>query len=795
MTALTAAAAASTSKSAWERCFACCRARCCALVRSRWTLITLGALLLSLVVELFVFNYSVLFFDEERYPHQVIILPQHPQLQRPLAVLSPQNKILTLTEVNLPVKTVYLQMGYGGRTLLRGQLYLKDDARAYAYSPVASFALVPIAERDDSGINPLTGAFDNDGCGSPQEVAETYLQIWPHGRVHELRLELPELHGEVGIMALELNKPLPVDISVIRVVMLTGVLLLIYTLARTTVRQQVIAVASRRYRVLNRATFGLALVLATWIFVAMSPWFSNSAYGFKFTSLGFMAYGTPGEALLLPRPSTTDEIINTDAYTQLLDAFLKGQLNIDVPADPRLEYLDNTYDHTERMVKDIPFLFDRAYYHGKFYPYFGVTPLFLIYLPIYLITGMVPAMALATYSATLMALWGLHLGSSRLTELFVSQVNPLLFFILKLTFYGASFMFLVQVIFSFYALPYLTCCLCLGLLLWTLPSVLRLTQADLTQANPKQEVASWREQLSRYAPLVLMGLSIVGIAGARPILLAFVLCLVPPAALFLWRSPTPLKVKLYATLAVGVPVVAGAIALMAYNYLRFEAITEFGQFKQFTSLDNNQGHFQWSFEFIKAALFHGFCENFMSSAQFPYVESNATINESLGNISQSGNASRVGILAFPYFWLLPLVVLLVQRSRRSSFRHLLVWSLVATIAVAPVCQVIGAFSAGMTLRYVADYAMMWTYVVLLATLQLNFADTKPESDCEVGAGAVNFKALSYLAVLALCLVTLVEHSFLLFSSDNNAAMETIFAMHPELWVLLSRIFAPLSVAF
>ena len=779
MTALTAAAAASTPKTAW--------ARRAVLKHPHWALITLGAVLLALVVELLVFNNSALFFDEERYPHQVITLPQHPQLKRPLAVLSPQNKSLTLTEVNLPVKTVYLQMGYGGRTLLRGQLYLKDDARAYAYSPVGSFALVPIAERDDSGINPLTGAFDNDGWGAPQEVSETYLKIWPHGTVHELRLELPELRGEVGIMALELNKPLPVDISVVRVGLMTLALLLIYTLARTTVRQQVIAVSSRRYRVLNRGALAAALALATLIFLAMSPWISNSAAGFKFTSLGYLAYGTPGEVLLLPLPSTTEELINTDAYTQLLDTFLKGQLHLDIPADPRLEYLDNTYDPTERFAKNVPFILDRAYYDGKYYPYFGVTPLFLIYLPIYLLTGMVPAMALATYIATLMALLGLHLGSSKLTELLVDQVNPLLFFILKLTFYGTSLMFLVQVIFSFYALPYLTCCLCLGLVIWAVPSVLRLTQAG--------PATTWREQLRRYAPLVLLGLSIVGIAGARPILIAFTLCLVPPAAWFLWRSSVPTTGKLAATAAVGVPVLLGAIVLMTYNYLRFGSIFEFGLFKLLTSIDNNYGHFQWSFEYIKAMLFHGFVENFMSAPQFPYIGPNATVNDSLGNLTQSFGSARMGILAFPYFWLLPLVVLLVKRYRRGQFRHLLAWALVATIAVTPLCQIIGAFSAGTTVRYLSDYAMMWTYVVLLATLQLNFADTKSSAPKPMAAGDANFKALSYLVVLAFCLVTLVEHSFMLFAGDQNAATESLFAMHPELWVLLNHIFAPLSVAF
>ena len=92
------------------------------------------------------------------------------------------------------------------------------------------------------------------------------------------------------------------------------------------------------------------------------------------------------------------------------------------------------------------------------------------------------------------------------------------------------------------------------------------------------------------------------------------------------------------------------------------------------------------------------------------------------------------------------------------------------------------------MRYISDYTMMWTYLGILAVLQLNFAD----ASLGVGASSVNFRALSYLVILAICLVTLTEHSFLVFSGDPNAV---IFSQQPELWVLLSRIFAPLSVAF
>lgn len=774
--------------------------------RRQWTVATIMAVVLALMVEFLVFNYSALTFDQDQYPHRVIALPQHEQLGRPMAVLEPHNPVITLTELNLPIKTVYFKAGYGGRGLLKGQLYLKDDARAYVYSPVASFSLVPIAERDNSGLNPLTGTFENDGWGTPDEVSEVYLQTWPFGNTHELRLEFTNLRGEVGVLALELNKPLPLDISLIRLGLMTLLLLLVYTVAGTAVRQQVVSCSSLSYRYFNRGVLAVALATATLIFLAMSPWVAHSSAGFKFTSLGFMAYGTPNESLLMPLPQTEEQIINSDAYTQLLDALLKGQLHIDVTADSRLAYLDNPYDASERAVKNVPYLFDRAYHEGKFYVYFGLTPLVLIYMPIYLVTGMVPAMAVATYLGTILALLGLHLGSSKLTELLVDKVNPLLFCLLKLAFYHASLMFLIQVMFSFYALPYLTCCFCLGVLLWALPAILRLqsyfSSNHCLQPTREERAKRWA-LLKLSVPLVILGLAIVGIAGSRPLLVVFVLCLVPPVAWFLWRSAVPRAVKFTATAAVGIPVVLGAVLLAAYNYARFDSIFEFGPFKQFTSLDINFGHFQWSFEYIKAVWFHGFCENFQSSSQFPYVLPNETRDINYGNLSPSLDAPRSGVFAFPYFWLLPLIIVMVKRyskaqrprlssalAARWSFQRLVVWSLVAIVGITPVFQLIEAFNAGTTMRYLCDITMMLTFVVLVAVQHLNWAD--PPGLVRLNDAAW-FRALNYLGVGAICVWSLVDCIFLIFSSDTTGG--AWFGMHPELWVLLSRILAPLSMAF
>ena len=54
-------------------------------------------------------------------------------------------------------------------------------------------------------------------------------------------------------------------------------------------------------------------------------------------------------------------------YEQQFDAFMKGQLNIDVEPSDELKALENPYDPWQR--EGIDYLWDRAYYDGSYYSY------------------------------------------------------------------------------------------------------------------------------------------------------------------------------------------------------------------------------------------------------------------------------------------------------------------------------------------------------------------------------------------------------------------------------------------
>lgn len=82
-------------------------------------------------------------------------------------------------------------------------------------------------------------------------------------------------------------------------------------------------------------------------------------------------------------------IENYNPYVQQFDAFQKGQLHIDVEPEPELLELANPYDPAQRQ--GIYYLWDRALYNGKYYSYFGVTPILTVYYPFYLAMHSLPS--------------------------------------------------------------------------------------------------------------------------------------------------------------------------------------------------------------------------------------------------------------------------------------------------------------------------------------------------------------------------------------------------------------------
>ena len=263
-------------------------------------------------------------------------------------------------------------------------------------------------------------------------------------------------------------------------------------------------------------------------------------------------------------------------YGLLTAGFRHGHLAVDRLPDPRLLALPDPYD----PVANAPYrVHDMTLFHGKYYLYFGVTPVLLFFWPIAVLTGWYPTepCAVATFCllgvlAGLTLLWAVRrryfpaapVWSLGLAGLCLAFASPVL---------------VLTVESDFYQVP-ISCAFCLYLFM--LLAVYRAIQAER------------RPELWLGAASLLFGL----VVGARPDYLIGGAALLLPCSWLIRQnggrlraspagplSPAERAVRQRFLVATFLPAMACGVGLALYNYLRFGSFSEFGMHYQLAGED------------------------------------------------------------------------------------------------------------------------------------------------------------------------------------------------------------------
>lgn len=121
-------------------------------------------------------------------------------------------------------------------------------------------------------------------------------------------------------------------------------------------------------------------------------------------------------------------------YELMAEAILEGHIDLRYGDEKELSKLDNPYDPEEREESGVKFHWDHAFYDGHYYMYFGVVPVFLVFLPYRIITGM----PLTTYHATQIfvaaAIIGIFTLLYLLSKLFFKKLSYCVYLALSVAF-------------------------------------------------------------------------------------------------------------------------------------------------------------------------------------------------------------------------------------------------------------------------------------------------------------------------------------------------------------------------
>ncbi len=322
-------------------------------------------------------------------------------------------------------------------------------------------------------------------------------------------------------------------------------------------------------------------------------------------------------ACILPMgvsPSWNGELPDhRNQYEVMAEAVLNGHFYMDYDdVDPRLLEMDNPYDPEERTRLGVNFHWDHAFYDGHYYMYFGVVPVFLLFLPYRIVTGM----SLMTYHATQI-----------FAGMFIAGIFVLFHFLIKKFFCRLTFgmylalssAFAVMSIWYSIAAPSLYCTaitsgLCMEV--WSLYFFAKSVWGEAGQVSRKSIFYAFLGSL--FGALAF---------GCRPPVALANIAVIPMLAEYLKNKK--MDFRLFGQLtAAALPYVVIGILLMAYNYVRFDSPFEFGQTYQLTLADQSSyGNFFDQFDLVN--VLNGVVSNLISFSpvkkEFPYISLNGAL--------------------------------------------------------------------------------------------------------------------------------------------------------------------------
>lgn len=253
-------------------------------------------------------------------------------------------------------------------------------------------------------------------------------------------------------------------------------------------------------------------------------------------------------------------------YEQITESILKGHLSFDYEVDKTLEELENPYSPKEREKNNATYHWDHSYYDGKYYMYFGIVPVFLVFLPFRIITGFSLNSYHATQLFTAVFIIGLFLVFYQLAKKFFRKISLGIYLYLSVAFSVMSVWYAVSA-------PALYCTAITSGLAMMIFGIYFWIKAvwGCDKRNPTIIYATLGSLFGALSfgcrpPIALGNIVILGL-------------------IYYYCRNKHFKRKLFGLIISISPYIIIGLLLAGYNYVRFNSIFEFGQSYQITVAD------------------------------------------------------------------------------------------------------------------------------------------------------------------------------------------------------------------
>ena len=458
-------------------------------------------------------------------------------------------------------------------------------------------------------------------------------------------------NSDVKISQVVINKGVPFEINIVRILILILITLIIYSLKVNSFWKEKYSPKSFEQRAALMLIIDIGILIITFI---------NISCGTK----------------------------ARDMYSQnLVKALSKGQVEIaDVPDNTKLEELGDPYDTVERgtLVRDVDYIWDAAYYNQKYYVYFGALPAILLMVPYYLITKKLMTSATVTLIFSILSVPLLALITKKVFEKYFKELPFKYMALSSIMMILGTMLIWINVAPRFYELVTVA-----GLFFALLGFYL------VFDCEKDKKVS--------YTKMFFGCLSLALAVACRPTELFASLLIVPILLKIFKQNLKERKNIIKNILAVAIPYLVVGGLIMSYNYLRFGNIFEFGEKYQLTI--NNMKELSLRLITIPTGLLCCLFGLPTFQANFPFIHANGNIIDTFGYFYVEDMIGGVFFLAPIAFFSFG-IIKLWKNSKDKEIKTFATTLLVVGLIFA--CFI--SLKAGSTGRYLLDFA--WIFVLL-----------------------------------------------------------------------------------
>lgn len=577
-----------------------------------------------------------------------------------------------LPNVNMPVFSIYLDADQEGAEA-EVSFKIKEDAYANNFREIRDQHII----RD----NVCSHHFLYVSAGNCRELA--------------VEISINKPNDSVLLRNIIFNAPVPFMFSP------TRLLLLILFIAGTyfVVKKKAWQIKLQEHNQAQKITINMLMVLL--IGIGM------------FTSL--TSFSFEKDSVVWSKEKAQEE----DYYSQMTVSLEKGQVYLDEEPYEFLSKIDNPYDYSQRDNKGY-YLWDSAYYKGKYYSYYGITPVITLLLPFHYLNGNFLNTTFAGMIFGLFAILFILLFYQTLIRKWYPNTSFLLFLLGLVGIGICTYVLWLMRRMMFYELAIVSgaCYSAMGLYF-------------VFSGALAEKIRPWK--------LALGGLSLALAVGCRPLTLLLIVAVAPILLSAVAKQMRiSFKKAILTVLAFLVPYAMYGAFLMWYNIIRFDSIIEFGATYQLTVYDVHYYHL-FNYPILPLGIWNYYLQPIHITPTFPFIHVAYIPLYNTNNYYYQ--QAMAGILNMPMMWSLfgiPFVYKSIKNKDRVQ-AHTMISFLLTAIVISYLCIML----AGGVHRYTMDFIILFITCAILVLFEIyNRAQRNRQSSHS------EFYSISFLLILS-----------------------------------------------